>query len=211
MGYKRATKIMKKILTCLLFFGISSSMLSQEKQMYCELVGTSTSLFKENVAVHIDFGQPRKLIESQIIVDELGSAIIFNSMIDALNWMGGKGWEFVQAYAVYSEVSKCHVYHYLLSKKVKDGESIDNGIHVYSKMKNPDEETKTEMAQKEENKAYVALLLKIQRLDTKYKEEISTIFPFEEILRLAQTKSVEELEILAKKHSKYFDKYEIYR
>ena len=56
MGYKRATKIMKKILTCLLFFGISSSMLSQEKQMYCELVGTSTSLFKENVAVHIDFG-----------------------------------------------------------------------------------------------------------------------------------------------------------
>ncbi len=200
---------MKKLLLSLLFLGIPSFLLPQEKQVYCELVGTSTSLFRDDVAVHIDFGQPRKLIESQIIVDELGSAIIFNSMIDALNWMGEKGWEFVQAYAVYSEMSKCHVYHFLLTKNIKDGEPIDAGIHLYSKMKNPDEETKVEMAQKEENKAYVALLLKTQKLDTKYKEELSSIFPFEEIIRIAQTKSVEELEILSKKHSKYFNKYEV--
>lgn len=201
--------MMKKILI-LLLLGMSLEMLSQEKQVYCELVGTSTSFFGTEVAISVDFGQSRKLFQSQMIVDELGSAIIFNSMIDALNWMGELGWEFVQAYIVTSESSKQNVYHYLLTKKIKEGEAIDKGIHTLSQIKNPDDDTKAEMAKKEENKAYVALLMKTQKFESKYREEVAKIFPFDEILELIKTQSVEELKAKSQKHSKYFNKYEIY-
>ena len=66
------------------------------------------------------------------------------------------------------------------------------------------------MAKREENKAYVALLMKTQKFDSKYKDEVSKIFPFNEILQLIQTKSEDELKALSKKHSTYFNKYEIY-
>ena len=210
MGYNSRQNKMKKLIICLFVLCVSTSILSQEKQVFCEIVGTSTTMLGDNVTIHVDYGQPRKLFQSQNIVDELGSAIIFNSMIDALNWMGERGWEFVQAYAVYSEASKNQVYHFLLTKKIKEGEAINEGIHTASQMKNPDEMTKAEMAKKDENKAYIALLTKTKKLNTKYREEVSSIFPFDEILQLMQTKTVEELESMSKKHSKYFDKYEIY-
>jgi len=38
-------------------------------------------------------------------------------MIDAMNFMGAKGWEFVQAYVV--TVGKQNVYHWLLKKEIE--------------------------------------------------------------------------------------------
>lgn len=34
------------------------------------------------------------------MVDETGKNIVFNSMVDAMNFMGKLGWEFEQAYVV---------------------------------------------------------------------------------------------------------------
>ena len=42
----------------------------------------------------------------------------FNSMVDAMNWMGSMGWEFVQAYVV--TVGNQNVYHWLLKKNLKN-------------------------------------------------------------------------------------------
>jgi hypothetical protein len=39
-------------------------------------------------------------------------------MVDALNYMGEKGWEFVQAYVV--TISNQNVYHWLLKKKFEN-------------------------------------------------------------------------------------------
>lgn len=47
--------------------------------------------------------------------DENGKNIEFNSMVDAMNYFGKQGWEFVQAYAV--TMGNQNVYHWLLKKK----------------------------------------------------------------------------------------------
>lgn len=46
-----------------------------------------------------------------------GEVVVFNSMVDAMNWMGARGWEFVQAYVL--TVSNQNVYHWLLKKSTK--------------------------------------------------------------------------------------------
>jgi hypothetical protein len=84
---------------------------------YVEIVGTSRVL-SSKLTVEIDFGQENKLFSSDKdtkIKDVNGKNMIFNSMIDALNFMTTNGYEFVQAYAV--TTSNQNVYHYLLKKK----------------------------------------------------------------------------------------------
>jgi hypothetical protein len=70
------------------------------------------------VTIEIDFGQENKLFSSNKdtrIRDENGKNMIFNSMIDALNFMTKNGYEFVQAYAF--AVGNQNVFHNLLRKK----------------------------------------------------------------------------------------------
>ena len=47
-----------------------------------------------------------------IVKDENGEKMIFNSMIDALNYMTKNGFKFVNAYAITEDGQ--NVYHYLL-------------------------------------------------------------------------------------------------
>lgn len=81
---------------------------------------------------------------------------------------------------------------------------------AYAEKLGMDEKQITELAQKEENKAYIALLIKTQTLDGMYSTEIRKYFPFEEIQKMVQSCTSEKLEKLSKNHSKYFEKYEIY-
>jgi hypothetical protein len=88
------------------------------KFTYCELVGTGR-LLSNKVTVQIDFGQITKFFSDNRYKDPTtGKPVIFNSMIDALNFMGKDGWEFVQAYIVTegSGTSSQNVYHFLLKK-----------------------------------------------------------------------------------------------
>ena len=50
----------------------------------------------------------------------------FNSMVDAMNYMGKRNWEFEQAYVV--TTSNQNVYHWLLSKEVTSDEQIKEGF-----------------------------------------------------------------------------------
>ena len=86
---------------------------------YVEIVGTSR-LLSTKLTIEIDFGQENKLFSSDKdtrVKDANGKNMIFNSMIDALNFMTKNGYEFVQAYAL--AISNQNVYHYLLRKKKK--------------------------------------------------------------------------------------------
>ena len=87
---------------------------SDSKFVYCEIVGTQ-KLFSLQVTVSIDYGQERGFFEDNRMRDESGKVQSFNSMVDALNYMGGLGWEFVQAYTVTS--GQQNVYHWLLKGK----------------------------------------------------------------------------------------------
>lgn len=122
---------MKKILLILiLFVGIIVD--AQEPyKVYVELVGIQKGLFSEKVTITVDFGQEVsfwKRGRDNKIVDENGKDIVFNTMVDAMNFMGKRGWQFVQAYVVTEGNS--NVYHWLLSKVVTSDDQIKDGFNV---------------------------------------------------------------------------------
>lgn len=69
---------------------------------YIQIVG-SPRVFSSKLNIEIDFGQENPLFsggETTRIRDSAGKDVVFNSMIDALNFMSANGYEFVQAYIV---------------------------------------------------------------------------------------------------------------
>jgi len=103
---------MKKIVLLIAFGMMMSFASGQVKYVYCEIIGTS-NLLGTKVTIAIDYGESVKFGEDKRLRDDQGKVQKFNSMIDALNYMGDQGWEFVQAYVV-THNSNTNVYHYLL-------------------------------------------------------------------------------------------------
>ncbi len=69
------------------------------------------------VKIDIDYGQEVSFWnQDRRLRDENGKSVKFNSMVDALNYMGTLGWEFVQAYVV--TVGQQNVYHWLLKREL---------------------------------------------------------------------------------------------
>ncbi|MCD7898880.1 MAG: hypothetical protein LUH22_03130 [Bacteroides sp.] len=108
---------MKKLFLLSVFVLISIFSYSQEeKYIYCEIVGTS-KLLSSKVTIEIDHGQATKFWSNdKRLLGEDGKPIKFNSMVDAMNFMGNDGWEFTQAYVV--SVQNQNAYHWLLKKDV---------------------------------------------------------------------------------------------
>lgn len=85
------------------------------KYIYCELVGNQ-KILSYKVTVSIDYGEEKGFFQdTRMRNEQTGKVQTFNSMIDALNYMGNNGWEFVQAYIV--TTGQQNVYHWLLKKK----------------------------------------------------------------------------------------------
>lgn len=89
---------------------------SLRTEEYCLIVGTS-QLFSTKVIISIDYGQEARGWGSRNITDSNGELMKFNSMIDALSYMNGFGWEFVSAYPMMSGQGTC--YHFLMRRKYK--------------------------------------------------------------------------------------------
>ena len=86
----------------LLFFSFSLivSLSFAQTDSFCEI--SSFPSLRAKCKITMDFGQYAKIrlgTSDQLIVDENGADREFNSMIDALNFLVSKGWEFVQAYS----------------------------------------------------------------------------------------------------------------
>lgn len=110
-----------------LYSQTTDSIQSKKSYAYCELVGTK-GVFSTKVKVEVDFGQAVSFFnQDRRLKDENGNSIQFNSMIDALNSMGSKGWVFVQAYAI--TMGNTNVYHYLLKKETSK-EDLDKIINT---------------------------------------------------------------------------------
>ena len=119
---------MRKIVF-LLMLVLSNFAYSQKDEMhrvYCELLGSSKFL-STKVTVSVDFGQDGNMWESKL-VDENGKAMTFNSMVDAMNYMGRLGWKIEQSYVV--TVGQQNVYHWLLSKEILENEAIKDGFET---------------------------------------------------------------------------------
>lgn len=123
---------MKKILILMmLVFSIGCFAENSGENVYCEIVGTETTLFSKKLTILVDFGQKTSYwneYKNKMLLDENGDAIKFNSMVDALNFMSNLGWSFQQAYVV--TTSNQNVYHWLMKKTLAEGESINDGLNT---------------------------------------------------------------------------------
>ncbi|HEX2936516.1 MAG TPA: hypothetical protein VHO72_14265 [Bacteroidales bacterium] len=81
---------------------------------YCEII-KKPKYATRKIAIQIDFGQQLNLLENTDLKDENGNSVEFYSMIEALNYMGTFGWEFVQAYVVVDGESSD--VHYILKRR----------------------------------------------------------------------------------------------
>ena len=94
------------------------------KFTYCELVGTE-KFMSSKVTVVLDFGQSKAFFSDNRYKDPAtGKPFVFNSMVDALNFMGKEGWEFVQAYTI-GDAQNGYVYRFLLKKENKVPDNPD--------------------------------------------------------------------------------------
>jgi hypothetical protein len=102
---------------------------STKHYIYVDIMGISKSLqttmsakTTQNVNVFLDFGNGIVYTpEEPLKDDETGKPIIFNSMVDALNYLSEKGWEFETAYAIEQAAGSSferHITHCLM-KRIK--------------------------------------------------------------------------------------------
>jgi len=77
------------------FFAPLITHAQEPKYVYCQIVANEKLLSKK-ITVSLDFGQKMKFFADNRLKDENGKPIVFNSNVDAMNYMGKQGWEFCQ-------------------------------------------------------------------------------------------------------------------
>lgn len=104
----------------------------QTRTVFAELLGWNTNVLGlgSKAKVEVDFGDEnwgwRGNDGRNLLVDENGKDIKFNSMVDAMNFMGARGWVFEAAYVV--TVSGQNVIHWLMSKTIGADDDAREGV-----------------------------------------------------------------------------------
>ena len=127
---------MKKVFILVVGILLCATSFAQENQtkpykVYCEIIGHSHSL-SNTVDVELDFGQASSFWSGdRRLYDENGKKIVFNSMLDAGNYMARRGWELEEAFPVVpisSGDSESPTYHWIMSKQITSDSQITEGL-----------------------------------------------------------------------------------
>ncbi len=108
---------MKKLLVFLGLILLSIGVYAQKNPrfVYCIIDGNS-KIMSNKITIRIDFGDNMSNFSDNRMRDvKTGKPMVFNSMVDALNFMGKQGWEFVQTYADINSGTTTG-YHFLMKK-----------------------------------------------------------------------------------------------
>lgn len=123
---------MKRTLLTILLVVVALTTFAQEKRrFFCEIKGQEKEL-SAGLKIVFDFGENPvysiwgDLKGKQKLVDEAGNEITFNSMVDAANYMTGKGWTFQQAYS--SAYGGNALVHWIFYKDATSQEEAGAGI-----------------------------------------------------------------------------------
>ena len=84
-------------------------------EQYCEVVATGRIL-SNKVTIDIDYGEERSVWKDNRLKDENGRLKKFNSVIDAINYLGKNGWKLVNAFPV-ANGNTPMIYHYVFKKE----------------------------------------------------------------------------------------------
>lgn len=107
---------MKKIIVAISLFACLHSYAQDttKVEQYCEMVATQRFM-STKVSIAVDFGEDRRGWRDQRVKDDNGKVEKFNSVVDALNYMGNQGWKMLNAYPISS--GNQLVYHYIFKKE----------------------------------------------------------------------------------------------
>ena len=108
---------MKKIIMItILLFGAKITFAQSDSakvEQYCQIVATPKFL-SNKVSIDIDFGEEKSYWRDTRLKSYSGTVRKFNTIIDALNFMGRDGWMFINAYPVTG--GNTVIYHFAFRK-----------------------------------------------------------------------------------------------
>jgi len=110
---------MKKIIIILCFlisFKSNAQLDTSKVEQYCEVVATPR-LLSTRVTIDVDYGEARSIWKDSRLKNENGKLVKFNTLVDALNYMGKNGWKLVNAFPAYTGSNSAAVYHYVFRKE----------------------------------------------------------------------------------------------
>ncbi len=108
------------LLTCITAFAQSDT---SRIEQYCTVIATPRA-FSTRVTIDIDYGERRSTWKDNRLKEEDGTLKKFNTVVDALNYMGKNGWQLVNAFPV-NVSSNSFNYHYIFRKKFLRSETGD--------------------------------------------------------------------------------------
>ena len=82
-------------------------------EQYCQLIATQR-LLSNKVTIDIDFGDEKSFWHDNRLRTDEGKIKKFNTIIDAMNYMGRDGWVFINAYPVH--MGQTDIYHFAFKK-----------------------------------------------------------------------------------------------
>lgn len=108
---------MKKAIYTGIFLLLSYSLFAQTDtlkiEQYCQVIATP-KLLSNKVTIDIDFGDEKSIWRDTRLKTYDGRLKKFNTIIDALNFMGKEGWVFINAYPV--RTNNTEIYHFAFKK-----------------------------------------------------------------------------------------------
>ena len=108
---------MKKVFLILFLQSAAIAVFAQNDtttiEQYCQIIATPR-LFSNKVTIDIDFGEEKSFWADTRMKTFDGKLKKFNTIIDALNFMGKEGWVFINAYPVRN--GNTDIYHYGFKK-----------------------------------------------------------------------------------------------
>ncbi|MEP6712302.1 MAG: hypothetical protein ABJA37_07805 [Ferruginibacter sp.] len=91
-------------------------------EQYCQVIVTPR-LLSNKVTIDIDFGEQKSYWRDERLKSYDGKLRKFNTIIDALNFMGREGWLFINAYPV--TMGTTEIYHFAFKKLVPKAELLE--------------------------------------------------------------------------------------
>ena len=115
---------MKKLLVIGLIVFSSYNGFSQKDtskvEQYAEVVATPR-LLSTKVTIDIDYGEERSIWKDNRLRTDEGKLKKFNTVVDALNFMGKEGWQLVNAFPYVT--GNTQVYHYVFKRSILTSEA----------------------------------------------------------------------------------------
>jgi hypothetical protein len=112
------------IIVCIFLAFKSNAQDTTKVEQYCEVVATPR-LLSNRVTIDVDYGETRSVWKDNRLKDESGRLVKFNTLVDALNYMGRNAWRLVNAFPAYASANSAPVYHYVFRKEFLKSETSE--------------------------------------------------------------------------------------